>query len=121
MIRGAAPQLRTTDLAASIRFYTEVLGLELAFEFGGFYAGLRAGGTMLHLKHADAPDPSIPYVAEGGHLHLWLEAEDEDAVAACIAAQGVALLAPPHDTPWGTRECVLRDDQGHTLHIGRVT
>jgi catechol 2,3-dioxygenase-like lactoylglutathione lyase family enzyme len=120
VIRGAAPQLRTTDLAASIRFYTEVLGLELAFEHGGFYAGLRAGATIIHLKHVDAPDPSIRFVADGGHLHLWLEAEDVDAVAARATAKGVALVAPPHDTAWGTRECVLRDDQGHTLHIGRV-
>ncbi len=27
MIRGAIPQLRTTDLEASIRFWTEVIGL----------------------------------------------------------------------------------------------
>jgi len=26
----------------------------------------------------------------------------------------VPLVTPPHDTPWG-----LRDDQGHTLHVGQ--
>jgi catechol 2,3-dioxygenase-like lactoylglutathione lyase family enzyme len=118
--RAASAQLRTTDLARSIRFYTEVLGLELAFEYEGFYAGLRAGDQMIHLKHADEPDPSIPYVAAGGHLHLWLETDDAVKLAAAIEAKGGTLVKQPHETPWGTREFILRDDQGHTLHVGET-
>jgi len=117
---AAAAQLRTTDLARSIRFYTEVLGLELAFEYEGFYAGLRAGGQMIHLKHVDAPDPSITYVEAGEHLHLYLETDDAAALAAAIEAKGVTLAKPLHDTAWGTREFVLRDDQGHTLYVGQT-
>ncbi len=119
MIRGAIPQLRTTDLEASIRFWTEMIGLELAFRYGDFYAGLRAGAQEIHLKLVDEADPSIPYVAAGGHLHLWLEADDVDALAAAVTARGIAIATPPHDTPWNTREFVLHDDQGHTIHIGR--
>ncbi len=118
--RAAAAQLRTTDLARTIRFYTEVLGLELAFEYEGFYAGLRAGDQMIHLKRADTPDPSVPHVEAGGHLHLYFETDDASALAAAIEAKGVALVKPPHDTPWGTREFVLRDDQGHTLYFGQT-
>lgn len=43
------PQLRTTDLDASTRFYTEVLGLQLAFRYRDFYAGIRAGEHTFHL------------------------------------------------------------------------
>ena len=32
-VDGIVAQLRTTDIEASIRFYTEVLGLELAFRY----------------------------------------------------------------------------------------
>jgi catechol 2,3-dioxygenase-like lactoylglutathione lyase family enzyme len=42
-ISGAIPQLRTTDLAESVRFYTATLGLTLAFQYEDFYAGIRAG------------------------------------------------------------------------------
>jgi catechol 2,3-dioxygenase-like lactoylglutathione lyase family enzyme len=117
--RSAIAQLRTTDLARSIRFYTEVLGLELAFEYEGFYAGLRAGAQMIHLKHVDTPDPSITHVAAGEHLHLYLETDDPAALADAIAARGVALVKPLQETPWGTREFVIRDDQGHTLYFGQ--
>ncbi len=56
-IQAFTPQLRTTDLAASIRFYTEVLGFDVVFRFQDFYAGLSVGNQRLHLKQVDAPDP----------------------------------------------------------------
>jgi len=28
------------------------------------------------------------------------------------------LVKDVHDTPWGTRELVIKDDQGHTLYFG---
>ncbi len=40
-ISGAIAQLRTTDLAASIRFYTTKVGLMLEFQHQDFYAGIR--------------------------------------------------------------------------------
>lgn len=62
-ILGAIAQLRTTDLAASIQFYTDKLGLTLAFQYEDFYAGIRAGDQHLHLKRIDDKDPSIAFVA----------------------------------------------------------
>lgn len=88
-ITGAIPQLRTTDLAASIRFYTTKLGLTLEFQYEDFYAGIRAGNQVFHLKLSDEKDPSIAFVARGEHFH-----------------------------PWETRELAVQDDQGHTLYFG---
>lgn len=116
-ISAIVPQLRTTDLAASIQFYTTKLGFSLVFEYDDFYAGLQAGNQMVHLKRVDDPDPSIPFVAEGGHFHLYLETDDVVAVADALRRNGVALERSVHDTDWGTRECVIRDDQGHTLYF----
>lgn len=118
--RGAAAQLRTTDLDASIRFYTQVLGLDLAFRYEDFYAGIAAGAQLFHLKWVDAGDANLAALAEAGHLHLWLETDDIAAVDARISAAGIAPVRPLHATPWGTREMILRDDQGHTIHVGEV-
>lgn len=118
-ITGITPQLRTTDLDASIRFYTEKLGFALGFRWRDFYAGICAGEAEFHLKRVDEPDPSIPYVAEGDHVHLYVHVADVDALAAEFRARGVALIAGPVDRPWGTREFVVRDDQGHTLYFSQ--
>jgi len=111
-------QLRTTDLAASIRFYTEILGLDLDFSYEDFYAGIRAGGDVIHLKLVDHADPSIEFVDRGDHFHLYLETHDAAGAAVALASRGVDLVKDVHDTPWGTREFAIRDDQGHTLYFG---
>jgi catechol 2,3-dioxygenase-like lactoylglutathione lyase family enzyme len=118
-ITGVTPQLRTTDLEASIRFYVEVLGFDLAFRWEDFYAGLCVGDAEIHLKRVDAPDPSIAHVAQGDHVHLYIHVDDVDAMAARLRARGVPVLAGPIDRPWQTREVVLRDDQGHTLYLSQ--
>jgi len=112
-------QLRTTNLAESIRFYTTTLGFTLEFEYEDFYAGVRAGGQVVHLKLVDEPDPSIEYVEDGEHFHLYLETADVGAAADHLRQRGVALVRDVQETPWGTRECVIRDDQGHTIYIGQ--
>lgn len=113
-----APQLRTTNLDRSIRFYTEQVGLELQFRHADFYAGIRTSSGGFHLKHVDTPDPSIAFVDEGGHLHLYLGVDDVDAFAERLRNSGVGLVQPPCNTDWGTRELVFHDDQGHTIYAG---
>ena len=117
-VSNLIPQLRTTDLAASIRFYTTTLGFALEFEYEDFYAGLRAGDHVVHLKRVDQRDPSIEFVDRGEHFHLYLEVDDVSAAADLLKQRGVALVKDVHDTPWGTRELVVKDDQGHTLYFG---
>ena len=117
-ISQVIPQLRTTDLAATIRFYTEQLGFALDFQYQDFYAGLRAGDQRVHLKLVDTADPSIDFVDAGEHFHLYLEIDDAAAAAERLRARGVAPVKALHDTPWGTREFAVKDDQGHTIYVG---
>jgi catechol 2,3-dioxygenase-like lactoylglutathione lyase family enzyme len=65
LISGVIPQLRTKDMASSIRFYTTKLGLQLEFQYQDFYAGIRAGNSIFHLKLVDEKDPSIQFVEAG--------------------------------------------------------
>ena len=118
-ITSAIPQLRTTDLAESIRFYTATVGLTLEFQYEDFYAGIRAGHQVFHLKLVDEKDPSIEFVDHGDHFHLYFEADDVQAAADVLKSKGVRLLTDVHDTPWGTREFTIKDNQGHTLYFGQ--
>ena len=117
-ISGVIPQLRTTNLAESISFYTVKLGLALEFQYEDFYAGVRAGNQVLHLKLVEEIDPSIAFVEQGNHFHLYLETRDVAAAAAALKKKGVTFVKDVHDTPWDTREFAIKDDQGHTLYLG---
>jgi catechol 2,3-dioxygenase-like lactoylglutathione lyase family enzyme len=114
-------QLRTTDLGASIHFYTEKVGLTLEFQYQDFYAGIRAGRQLIHLKLVDDKDPSIEFVDKGEHFHLYFETDDAVAAADALKKNGVALIKEVHETAWGTKEFVIKDDQGHTLYFGETT
>jgi catechol 2,3-dioxygenase-like lactoylglutathione lyase family enzyme len=117
-ISSAIAQLRTTDLAESIRFYTTKVGLTLEFQHQDFYAGIRAGNQLFHLKLVDEKDPSIEFVDRGEHFHLYLETDDAAAAAEALKRHGVRLTKDVHETGWGTKEFVIKDDQGHTLYFG---
>jgi len=117
-ITNVVTQLRTTDLEESIRFYTTMLGFTLAFQYQNFYAGIRAGNQTLHLKLTDEKDPSIEFVDKNEHFHLYFETDNISAAAESMKENGVRPVKDVHETAWGTREFVIKDDQGHTLYFG---
>ena len=117
-ITNVIPQLRTTNLAESIRFYTTKLGFTLEFQYDDFYAGVRAGSHVVHLKLVDEQDPSIAFVDNGDHFHLYLETSDISSTAENLKKHGVRLVKDVHETAWETRELVIKDDQGHTIYFG---
>lgn len=119
-ISNVVAQLRTTDLAASIDFYTTKLGLTVEFQYQDFYAGIRAGDQVFHLKLVDEKDPSIEFVDKGEHFHLYFQTDDAVATAAMLKRNGIHFVKDVHDTAWGTREFVIKDDQGHTLYFGET-
>lgn len=119
-ISRIVPQLRTQDLASSLRFYTTKLGMSVEFQYQDFYAGVRSGHQVFHLKQVDEADPSIAYVDEGGHFHLYFETSEIEAVAARLKENGVAFVSGVHETSWNTKEFVIKDDQGHTLYFGQA-
>jgi catechol 2,3-dioxygenase-like lactoylglutathione lyase family enzyme len=119
-IKKIAPQIRTTHMEATIRFYTEVLGFAVEFNYEKFYVGISSGEHIIHLKRVDEKDPSIPYVEHGGHLHLYFEIDDVTAFADELKSKHVAIVEDVHETAWQTREIILHDDQGHTLYFGEA-
>ena len=81
--------------------------------------GCSSGESIVHLKLSDTPDPSIAYVAHEDHFHLYLETPDILATAEELKRKGVPMTRDVHETPWGTRECTIEDNVGHTLYFSQ--
>jgi uncharacterized glyoxalase superfamily protein PhnB len=96
------------------------MGSTLEFQYEDFYAGIRAGNQVFHLKLVDQRDPSIDFVDKGEHFHLYLKTDDAAAAAETLKSNGVHFVKDLHETAWGTRELVINDDQGHTLYVGEI-
>lgn len=118
-ITNVIPQLRTIDLEAAIEFYVNRLGFTLDFRFSDFYAGVRSGNHMIHLKLVDDPDPAIDFVRQGDHLFLYLEVTDAEAEARRLKANDVTFHRELERARGTSLEFQVLDPDGHILCFGQ--
>ena len=118
-ITSLATQLRVADLDRALRFYTETLGFVEQFRIRDIYAAVRAGGTSLQLKKVDAVDPSIAFVKDGDHLHLYIRVIDLEETFRELSEK-VEIVSPITTKPSGDREFTIRDPDGHTINFAEA-
>jgi lactoylglutathione lyase len=111
------PIITTPDLARALRFYRDLLGGTVVYEFPGpdgepAYVGLNLGQSHLGIGRD-------PYVADGPsqRFSLWAYAEDVDAAIALLREAGVAIEEDPVDQPWGERTAKVLDPDGNVVHV----
>ena len=100
------------DVAAAVRFYTEVLGLTLRDDrpdFGFDGAWLDLGGQQVHLIHQRVPDNL--------GQHFAIHVADIDAAVAELAAKGIEVRGP---VPVGSgRQAFLSDPVGNLVELNQ--
>ena len=108
-----------SDLAASVEFYRDVVGLEHRFTDAG-YAEFATGTARLALYEQRRAEwltgrPVVP----GPAAEVVLLVQDVDAVAADLQERGVPLLAGPADRPWGHRTLHIADPDGFVVEFAQ--
>jgi lactoylglutathione lyase/glyoxylase I family protein len=110
------------DLEATRRFYEDVIGLEVAFNFlrdgevFGFY--LNAGGR----SHVEVFQRDGTSFDESNQInHLCLEVASIDAAVAHIEAQGVELMRPKKKGVDETWQAWVRDPNGVKIELFEYT
>ena len=104
--------LGATDLARSVAFYHETLGLDIRFESPGF-AFLDGGGVALVLSEAHA---RLATPVAGG-AEVVFGVEDVTAAHAALTARGVDFLSPPRNVSGEQWAANFRDPDGHLLSV----
>ena len=111
IVECVIPVLRVNDLAASLRFYGDMLGFTK--DWGG-----------------DGDSPEIASVSRDGHaimlcqgangqpgMWVWIGVEDVAPLYELFQARGVNILQPPTNRPWAL-EMKISDPDGHVLWFG---
>ena len=107
------------DMAAMRRFYQGVLGFALLRELSPNWIEYRVGDNILALAkpRLTAADAPTPQGSASLQLAFKVSAPGVDACAAELQRQGVDLLSPPTDQPFGHRTLFFRDPDGNLLEV----
>lgn len=103
---------RPVDYETSVAFYRDVVGLHVFREWATGTVFFLGGG-LLELSRSAGP-------VTGDKLSLWLQVRDVDAEFARLKGEGVELVEPPVDEPWGLREARIRDPDGLMLVLVEI-
>ncbi len=113
MLNGSSPILAASDVPATIKFYTEVLGFPSSWTWGDpptFGAATWGNVTIMFCQDSDLA------TKVEGHQQ-WLDVEDVSALHAQHLERGAMILSPIEDKPWGRREYTVRDPNGYHLRF----
>ncbi len=105
------PALRVSDVPAAVDFYTKRLGFKLAFTWGEppEMAGLNLGRVQMFLEQG-TPGPT--------GCSVYFVVGDADELYEFQRANGVDVVEPPGDRPYGLRDYRVRDLYGYELGFG---
>ena len=119
MIRQIAPQFFTANMAATLAYYRDALGFECLGTWNDppVYAIVARDGHRIHFRLADSSAQHPDKYADE-LLGAYLFADDADALYAEYAARGVEFTRALADTPWQSREFVVKDCDGRLLAFG---
>jgi len=101
------------DLDAVKRFYTVVLGLEVAMD-GADFLGFRSPDNPSAQLVASAPGVEEPVPSLGIDVG---DPEAVDAAHAAVLAQGLEVVYPRTDEPWGIYRFFVRDPTGAVISV----
>lgn len=111
MMRSSTTIFSVEDPAASLAYYRDCVGFDVAFEYGSpaFYVGLCSGDVSLHLiAAAQAPRPP-------GHGAVSIHVDDVDALHADLVRRGAKIHNSPRDQEYGLRDFAIADADGNMI------
>ena len=119
MIRQIAPQFFTMDIPGTLAFYKDKLGFEClgTWQEPPVYAIVARDQRAIHFRFAEPPTANPNKYADE-LLDAYVLVEDVDSLYAEYAARGVEFTRGLANTPWHSREFVVRDCDGRLLAFG---
>lgn len=115
------PILNVSDLDASFAWFDK-LGFAKAWDWcppdaaAAVFGAVKGGDREIHLSLNDQGGRGRD---QGMWLAVWVD--DVDALHARCVREGVEVLRPPTDMPWGVREAHVRHPDGHVFRLSQAS
>jgi uncharacterized glyoxalase superfamily protein PhnB len=117
--RNCVPVLATADVAATMSYFSSVLGFAELFSFGSplVYAGMQRDGAQIYISQ---DEELADLIAERGlHPEIFLWVEDVDAWFARHQDSGAKIVEEISDREWDARQYVIEDPNGYFIKVAQ--
>ena len=114
MIKQMSPQMLVIDIERSLQFYIEVLGFQLDFRYGDFYAGIVMQHFSIHLKKGKRTAAEIENRKYNEDLDILFSVEDIENVHEEFVKKSMNFIQPLRIMPYG-KEFYISDPDGNTI------
>ena len=125
-LKRVVPILNVSNLQESFAWF-EKIGWTKGWEWGEppDFGGVHSGDCEIYLCEngqgsRSGPQPQRVGDDAGGVWMSWFlsSPEEVDAAYEQALAAGITITRPPHNYPWGVRECHFLHPDGHTFRVG---
>lgn len=110
-VRRVVPDIKSTSIDASLKLYVDVLGLEVAMDMG----------FVVTLASPSNPTAQVTLLRDEDATvilpQMSIEVADVDDVHSRAVSQGVTIVYPLTNEPWGVRRFFLVDPNGIVINV----
>ena len=113
------PLIVVKDIAVSRKFYEQVLGQKVKFDFGE-NVSFEGDFFFFFLEHylGLLKNDSIKIKNRSNNFELYFEEDEIEKAVEGIAQSGVEFIHHMYEQPWGQRCARFYDPDGHIIEIG---
>ncbi|BCA56927.1 glyoxalase [Nitrospira sp. KM1] len=111
---ACTPILTVRDITKAKSFFVHNLGFTLDFDWGAppTYAGLHRDAVCIHLIQEGASRQ------KAGTGNITILSNEVDELFIQCQRNGVDIVVPPEDRPYGLRDFAFRDPDGNVINVG---
>jgi catechol 2,3-dioxygenase-like lactoylglutathione lyase family enzyme len=111
-VKRIVPDIKSKHLDASRRFYVDVLGLEVAMDMGFIVTLVSPSNPTAQVSLMRDDDSSSTILPQ-----MSIEVADVDDVHSRAVSQGLNIVYPLTNEPWGVRRFFVTDPNGTVINV----
>jgi catechol 2,3-dioxygenase-like lactoylglutathione lyase family enzyme len=122
VLRFVCPLIVVDDVAASRRFYEDVLGQTVKFDFGEnvTFEGDFAIHHKAHYQSLLGDEKRFAIASRAHNAELYFETGAVEALDRRVAEAGLEFVHALREQPWGQRVVRFYDPDGHIVEVGET-
>jgi len=122
VLKFVCPLIVVEDIGVSRRFYEQLLGQKVKYDFGENvqFEGDFAIHLKTHFQKLLGTEPPLSVAKKAHNGEIYFETDEMEQMARHLKQAEVEFLHSIREQPWGQRVMRIYDPDGHIVEIGET-